>query len=171
MSVNLSSVQFNQGDLSQQVADILQASNLSPQLLELEITETALIQDANAAIHTLNELKNLGVRLAVDDFGTGYSSLGYLQNLPIDTLKIDNCFVRGVTTARKNQIILKSAIQMGHDLGLCIVAEGVETIDEKSLLESYQCDVAQGYLIGRPMSAQKLQTYLEQRLAVISLVS
>ncbi len=170
MSVNLSSVQFNQGSLSQQVAQILKTSDLSPHLLELEITETALIQDANAAVRTLNELKDLGIRLAVDDFGTGYSSLSYLQKLPIDTLKIDNCFVRGVATDPKNQVILKSAIQMGHDLGLCIIAEGVETIEEQSILEKYECDFAQGYLIGRPMSAQKLQTYLEQRLAVVSLV-
>ncbi|MEL6331690.1 MAG: EAL domain-containing protein [Cyanobacteria bacterium J06626_26] len=169
MSVNLSSVQFNQGSLSQQVAHILQSSELAPHLLELEITETALIQDADAAVRTLNELKELGIQLAVDDFGTGYSSLSYLQKLPIDTLKIDNCFVRGVTTDPKNQVILKSAIQMGHDLGLCIIAEGVETIDEQSLLETYQCDFAQGYLIGKPMDAQKLQTYLEQRLAVVSL--
>lgn len=171
MSVNLSSVQFNQGNLTQQVAQTLQDSGLSPHLLELEITETALMQDANAAIRTLNELKGLGIRLAVDDFGTGYSSLGYLQKLPIDTLKIDNCFVRGVTTTPKNQVILKSAIHMGHDLGLCIVAEGVETIDEQFLLETYQCDFAQGYLIGKPMSAQHLQTYLEQRAAVASLAS
>lgn len=171
MSVNLSSVQFNQGSLSQQVAQTLQNTGLSPYLLELEITETALMQDANAAIRTLNELKELGIRLAVDDFGTGYSSLSYLQKLPIDILKIDNCFVRGVTHDRKNQVILKSAIQMGHDLGLCIIAEGVETIDEQSLLETYQCDFAQGYLIGKPMSAQRLQTYLEQRLTMVSLAS
>ncbi|MEM7067037.1 MAG: EAL domain-containing protein [Cyanobacteria bacterium P01_B01_bin.77] len=171
MSVNLSSVQFNQGKLSQQVAQTLQAIDLSPHLLELEITETALMQDADAAIRTLNELKELGIRLAVDDFGTGYSSLGYLQKLPIDTLKIDNCFVRGVTTDCKNQAILKSAIQMGHDLGLCIIAEGVETLDEQTLLENYHCDFAQGYLIGKPMSAQRLQTYLEQRLTPLSLAS
>ncbi len=172
MSVNLSSVQFNQGNLTQQVAKTLQASGLSPSLLELEITETSLIQDANAAVQTLNELKALGIQLAVDDFGTGYSSLSYLQNLPIDTLKIDNCFVRGVTTSPKNQIILKSAIHMGHDLGLCIIAEGVETIEEQSLLENYQCDFAQGYLIGKPMSAQHMQTYLEHRATtLVSLVS
>ncbi|NEQ50428.1 MAG: GGDEF domain-containing response regulator [Leptolyngbya sp. SIO3F4] len=171
MSVNLSSVQFNQGSLSQKVADILYNSGLSPSLLELEITETALMQDANAAVRTLNELKDRGIRLAVDDFGTGYSSLGYLQKLPIDTLKIDNCFVRGVTSDLKNQVILKSAIQMGHDLGLSIVAEGVETIEEQALLETYQCDFIQGYLIGKPMKAEQIQTYLEQRLAVISLAS
>ena len=91
--------------------------------------------------------------------------------MPIDTLKNDNCFVRGVTTDPKNQVILKSAIRMGHDLGLCIIGEGVETIHEQSLLETYQCDFAQGYLIGKPMSAQNLQTYLEQRLTLVSLAS
>ncbi|MEM9805694.1 MAG: EAL domain-containing protein [Cyanobacteria bacterium P01_D01_bin.56] len=169
MSVNLSSVQFNQGNLSDQVAKTLENTGLSPHSLELEITETALMQDANAAVRTLKELKGLGMRLAVDDFGTGYSSLGYLQKLPIDTLKIDNCFVRGVTHDHKNQVILQSAIQMGHDLGLCIIAEGVETLDEQSLLESYHCDFAQGYLIGKPMSAQQLQTYLEQRMVMVRL--
>lgn len=169
MSVNLSSVQFNQGRLTQQVAQILKDSGLSPHLLELEITETALIQDADAAVQTLNELKDLGIRLAVDDFGTGYSSLSYLQKLPIDTLKIDNCFVRGVTTSPKNQVILRSAIHMGHDLGLCIIAEGVETHEEKSLLEAYQCDFAQGFLIGKPMNARQLQGYLEQHIPLISL--
>lgn len=171
ISVNLSSVQFNQGTLSQRVEQTLHNTGLAPRMLELEITETALIQDANAAIRTLNKLKNLGIRLAVDDFGTGYSSLSYLQKMPIDTLKIDNCFVRGVTTDPKNQVILKSAIRMGHDLGLCIIGEGVETIHEQSLLETYQCDFAQGYLIGKPMSAQNLQTYLEQRLTLVSLAS
>ena len=169
ISVNLSSVQFNQGSLSQQVVQTLESTGLSPHMLELEITETALMQDANAAVRTLNELKELGMRLAVDDFGTGYSSLGYLQKLPIDTLKIDNCFVRGVTHDRKNQVILQSAIQMGHDLGLCIIAEGVETLDEQSLLETYQCDFVQGYLVGKPMSAQQLQTCLEHRMAVVGM--
>ncbi|MBT9313186.1 two-component system response regulator [Leptothoe kymatousa] len=169
MSVNLSSVQFNQGTLSQQIAHTIKNTGLSPHMIELEITETALMQDANAAIRTLNELKDLGMRLAVDDFGTGYSSLGYLQKLPIDTLKIDNCFVRGVTTDHKNQVILQSAIQMGHDLGLCIVAEGVETMDEQSFLEAYQCDFVQGYLIGKPMNAAQLQAYLEQRLALVQI--
>ncbi|MEM6254942.1 MAG: EAL domain-containing protein [Cyanobacteria bacterium P01_D01_bin.156] len=169
MSVNLSSVQFNQGSLSQQVAETLRNTGLSPHMLELEITETALMQDANMAVKTLKELKEMGMRLAVDDFGTGYSSLGYLQKLPIDTLKIDNCFVRGVTHDPKNQIILQSAIQMGHDLGLCIIAEGVETVDEQSLLEAYHCDFVQGYLIGKPMTAQQLQVSLEERMAVASL--
>ena len=171
MSVNLSSVQFNQGNLTKQVAQTLRNSGLPPHMLELEITETALMQDASAAICTLNELKGLGIRLAVDDFGTGYSSLGYLQKLPIDTLKVDNCFVRGVTSDPKNQIILQSAIHMGHGLGLSIVAEGVETNDEQSLLERYQCDFAQGYLIGKPMPPQHLQTYLEQCLAPIGVAS
>lgn len=157
VSVNLSSVQFNQNDLTQQVADLLRTYDLSPQFLELEITETALMQDADAAIATLQDLKSQGVRLAVDDFGTGYSSLSYLKQLPIDTLKIDNCFVRGVVSDPKNQVILTSAIQMGHRLGLSIVAEGVETEAEQAFLSQHQCDFVQGYLLGRPMPPQNLQ--------------
>ncbi len=161
VSVNLSSVQFNQGDLTQQVSDLLHMHQLAPQFLELEITETALMQDADAAVATLHQLKSQGIRLAVDDFGTGYSSLSYLKQLPIDTLKIDNCFVRGVVSDPKNQVILTSAIQMGHQLGLSIVAEGVETEAEQAFLSQHQCDFVQGYLLGRPMTSEHLQ----QRMA------
>ncbi|MEL6137536.1 MAG: EAL domain-containing protein [Cyanobacteria bacterium J06628_6] len=161
VSVNLSSVQFNQSDLTGQIASILKAHQLAPHFLELEITETALMQDADAAVDTLQQLKAQGIRLAVDDFGTGYSSLSYLKQLPIDTLKIDNCFVRGVVSDPKNQVILTSAIDMGHQLGLSIVAEGVETEAEQAFLSQHRCDYVQGYLLGRPMPPAMLQQRIE----------
>lgn len=161
VSVNLSSVQFNQSDLTQQVAQLMQLHDLAPHFLELEITETALMQDADAAVNTLHELKSHGIRLAIDDFGTGYSSLSYLKQLPIDTLKIDNCFVRGVVSDPKNQVILMSTIQMGHQLGLSIVAEGVETEAEQAFLSQHKCDFVQGYLLGKPMTPQHLQQRME----------
>ena len=117
ISVNISSVQFNQPDLIDSIKSTLASSGLAPQQLELEVTETALMQDAESAIAILTELKALGIRIAIDDFGTGYSSLSYLKQLPIDTLKIDNCFVRGATKDPKNQAILQSTIEIGRASG------------------------------------------------------
>ncbi len=151
VSINLSSVQFNQTNLIDSIRNTLAVSGLSPYNLELEVTETALMQDADAAIEILSELKALGIRIAIDDFGTGYSSLSYLKQLPIDTLKIDNCFVRGATHDAKNQAILQSTIELAHRLGLKVVAEGVENQAEQDLLDQYSCDYLQGYWVGRPM--------------------
>lgn len=152
ISVNISSVQFNQPDLIDSIKNTLAFSGLDPHQLELEVTETALMQDAESAIAILTELKALGIRIAIDDFGTGYSSLSYLKQLPIDTLKIDNCFVRGATKDPKNQAILQSTIELAHRLNLSVVAEGVENQEELLLLSQYQCDFLQGYWVGRPMS-------------------
>ncbi len=162
VSVNLSSVQFNQPDLIESIKQTLAKTGLAPHHLELEVTETALMQDITSTITTLNELKALGIRIAIDDFGTGYSSLSYLKQLPIDTLKIDNCFVRGAPHDVKNQAILQSTIELAHRLNLMVVAEGVENADEQQLLSQYQCDYLQGYWVGTPMPAAKL----EQALAI-----
>ena len=151
VSINLSSVQFNQSNLIDSIKNTLAISGLSPQHIELEVTETALMQDAESAIEILSELKALGIRIAIDDFGTGYSSLSYLKELPIDTLKIDNCFVRGATHDPKNQAILQSTVELAHRLGLKVVAEGVENQAEQNLLSQYDCDYLQGYWVGKPM--------------------
>ncbi|MEO0769443.1 MAG: GGDEF domain-containing response regulator [Cyanobacteria bacterium J06649_4] len=160
VSINLSSVQFNQPDLIEVVKNTLINTGISPYNLELEVTETALMQDAESAIAILTELKALGIRIAIDDFGTGYSSLSYLKQLPIDTLKIDNCFVRGATHDPKNQAILQSTIELAHRLGLKVVAEGVENPAEQQLLDQYCCDYLQGYWVGRPMPADRLENTL-----------
>lgn len=156
VSINLSSVQFNQPNLIDQIKNTLATSGLEANQLELEVTETALMQDAESAIAILTELKALGIRIAIDDFGTGYSSLSYLKQLPIDTLKIDNCFVRGAVHDPKNQAILQSTIELAHRLDLKVVAEGVETPEEQTLLSHYQCDYLQGFWVGRPMTADKM---------------
>ncbi|MGI8934285.1 MAG: putative bifunctional diguanylate cyclase/phosphodiesterase [Phormidesmis sp.] len=161
VSVNLSGVQVNQPDLIEAIHNILETSGLSPDQLELEVTETALMQDAESAITTLLALKALGIRIAIDDFGTGYSSLSYLKQLPVDTLKIDRCFVRGAHYDPKNQAILKSTIEMAHRLDLKVVAEGVEEQTEQTLLTQYQCDYLQGHRIGRPMPVAAFESYLE----------
>ncbi|MEM6450033.1 MAG: GGDEF domain-containing response regulator [Cyanobacteria bacterium P01_D01_bin.105] len=157
ISINLSSVQFNQPNLIDSIKNILASTGLMPHQLELEVTETALMQDAEMAISTLGELKALGIRTAIDDFGTGYSSLSYLKELPIDTLKIDNCFVRGAPHDVKNQAILKSTIELAHRLNLKVVAEGVENANEQALLTQYACDYLQGFWVGRPMAADAIE--------------
>ena len=115
------------------------------------------MQDADSAIATLREIKRLGIRTAIDDFGTGYSSLSYLKALPIDTLKIDNCFVRGAAHDAKNQAILQSTIELAHRLSLKVVAEGVENEAEQALLIQYACDYLQGFWVGRPMTAMAIE--------------
>lgn len=156
VAVNLSSVQLNQTNLCRLVETVLQQTQLPPEYLELEVTETALMQDIESALGILHRLKDLGVRLAIDDFGTGYASLGYLRQLPIDILKIDTCFIHGILFDAKNQAIVKRIIAMAHDLGLMVVAEGVETKQEMLLLQEYGCDLLQGYWIGVPMNATEL---------------
>lgn len=156
VAINLSSVQLNQPDLCEVVHQILIESGLPAHHLQLEMTETALMQDVDAALVLLHQFKDLGVHVALDDFGTGYASLGYLRQLPIDTLKIDACFVRGVTEDRKNQAILQRIIALAHDLNLSVVAEGVEHPEEAALLKTYDCDAIQGYWVGSPMAATDL---------------
>lgn len=156
VAVNLSSVQLNQSNLCQVVGDILEETCLPSSYLELEVTETALMQDIETALDILRNLKELGVQLAIDDFGTGYASLGYLRQLPIDILKIDTCFVQGIPSDTKNQVIVNRIVAMAHDLLLTVVAEGVETQDEMAFLQGYGCDLVQGYWIGAPMAAEEL---------------
>ncbi|MGD1907541.1 MAG: putative bifunctional diguanylate cyclase/phosphodiesterase [Leptolyngbyaceae cyanobacterium] len=161
IAVNLSSVQLNQSQLCDVLKQILSDTGLPTQYLELEVTETALMQDITQALGLLHQLKDLGVGLAIDDFGTGYASLGYLRELPIDILKIDTCFVRGADRDPKNQAILQRIIGLAHDLNLLVVAEGVETHAELELLRSYRCDLVQGYLVGAPMAAAELEAVIE----------
>jgi diguanylate cyclase (GGDEF)-like protein len=153
IAVNLSSVQLNQPRLVQSLQHILETTQLPPEHLELEMTETALMQDIEAAIELMHHLKRLGVKIAIDDFGTGYASLSYLQQLPLDMLKIDASFVRNIHQEPKNQTIVKHTIAMAHDLGLKIIAEGVENQEEMNVLKSYGCDLIQGYWVGTPMVA------------------
>lgn len=160
MAVNLSPRQFHQPDLSSRVAQILEKIGLEPSSLELELTESLMVEDVKSAIATLTQLKNLGVSISIDDFGTGYSSLSYLTQYPFDALKIDRSFVRNITDGCRNAAIVKAIIEMAHSLHLEVIAEGVETETEKDFLWRSECDVMQGYLFSPPLSAADFEKLL-----------
>ena len=152
MCVNLSARQFAEASLAGDVNLALEASRVAPGCLELEITESLAMQDAEATDKSLHLLKDLGVRIAIDDFGTGYSSLAYLKHFPVDALKIDRSFISGVTTDPRDASIARSVIALAHNLDLEVVAEGVETREQLEFVRSERCDAVQGFLLGHPAS-------------------
>ena len=156
MAVNLSALQFKRGTLVDTVAQALRLSGLPAELLELELTESILLQDVDIAIKTLHSLKEMGVKLSIDDFGTGYSSLSYLKRLAVDKLKIDQSFVRDLTDDVDSSAIVRAIIQLGHTMQLKVIAEGVETDAQLDFLRTYGCDEVQGYLYSRPVVASEL---------------
>ncbi|MBW4535419.1 MAG: EAL domain-containing protein [Pleurocapsa minor HA4230-MV1] len=164
ISVNLSGAQFKQSDLFHQITQILFKTSLEPQFLELELTETILVENIRTNVQRLNMLKKLGIQICLDDFGTGYSSLGYLQQFPFDILKIDACFIRDINHNQVNAVITKNVMEMAHQLGLKVVAEGVETTAELDFLKNIQCDAIQGFLFSRPLSAQEFQKLVRKQL-------
>lgn len=167
VAVNLSARQFQQPNLVEQIEEVLEEADLDPGSLELEITESNAMQNAENAIYTLRELKALGVHIAMDDFGTGYSSLNYLKRFPIDTLKLDQSFVRDVTTDPSDAAIATAIIAMAHTLKLRVIGEGVETEEQFAFLQKQKCDYIQGYLFSPPLSVEKLEAYLLERKAMI----
>ena len=171
MSVNISGRQLQSNSLTAKVDNILNHSGFPPKLLELEITESFLIADIESSLQQLIQIKELGVRLSIDDFGTGYSSLSYLSRLPVDTLKIDRCFITELGESKQKFDLVKNFIQLSHDLGLTVVAEGVETPAQLNILKNLKCDEIQGYLFSRPVPAENFQILLQaqslQRPAVI----
>ena len=162
MSVNISSHQVRKPGLVQLVDGVLRDSGLPPDQLELEITESAILGDEPGVIETLNGLKDLGIRLALDDFGTGYSSLSHLVRFPIDTLKVDRSFVNGIGREAQADAIIAAVVAMGRRLGLQVVAEGVETEEQRLFLCEEGCDLLQVYLLGRPQEPQSLEARLRQ---------
>ena len=150
IAVNVSLRQFKQNNFVDDVRRILTDTNLNPQYLELEITESSIMEDVASNIELLRELKSIGLKLSIDDFGTGYSSFEYLKLLPVDILKIDLSFIRDITENADDAAITKAIIQVAHTLKLEVVAEGVETTDQFRLLEQLQCDKIQGYLVAKP---------------------
>jgi EAL domain-containing protein (putative c-di-GMP-specific phosphodiesterase class I) len=151
VAVNISPRQFMSGDLVNTVKDALRQANLDPRLLELEITESVLMDDLSGVTTALNELHALGVKIAIDDFGTGYSSLSYLKRYPINKLKIDQSFVRDMANDSGDASLVLAIIAMGHSLNIPVVAEGIETDEQLALLIKDDCDMGQGFHIGRPM--------------------
>jgi diguanylate cyclase (GGDEF)-like protein len=159
-AVNISAIQLSRGRLVDSVRTALADTGISPDQLELEITESFVMVDRENAFRTLAELKALGVRLSIDDFGTGYSSLAYLQQLEVHKLKIDISFVRDMASNSGNASIVKAIIALGHSLGLEVIAEGVEDQGQARYLRSLQCDVMQGYLVSQPLPAAQMTQFL-----------
>jgi diguanylate cyclase (GGDEF)-like protein len=161
VSVNLSARQFQRPDLVEVIAFMLRETGLDPALLKLEITESAVMADAETAVATLRRLKELGVGLAIDDFGTGYSSLNYLRRFPVDALKIDKAFVAGLGRDTGDEAIVEAVIGLAHTLGRQVVAEGIETAEQLGLLRAMGCEQGQGFRFGQPEPATAIEGLLE----------
>ena len=164
ISVNLSARQFTDGTLGTRIAKILLASGIPPACLELELTESVLMQGVDEAMKILESLKRLGLSIAVDDFGTGYSSLNYLKRFPIDVLKIDRCFVDGLPAGEQDAQIARAIIAMAHSLNMTVIAEGVETQAQLDFLREHGCDEVQGFLLGRPMPAEEVVASFKKKV-------
>jgi len=158
--VNVSAVQLSRGDFFDTVRIILRETDILPELLELEITESSVMSDLTDAAKTLAKLQALGLRLSIDDFGTGYSSLSYLQELAVDKLKIDISFVRNMTFDESKAAIVEAVIALGHGLGLEVIAEGVENQQQLEALRLLQCDMIQGYLVSKPLPPEQVVEFL-----------
>lgn len=161
VSVNLSVQHLRQGNVLELVRTVLDDSRLPARLLELELTESQLLDDSERLLATIADLRAMGVQIAVDDFGTGYSSLGYLKQLPANSLKIDRSFIGDLSSGSKDAAIIRAIIAMAHGLSLEVVAEGIETGEQLEALQAMGCDAVQGYLIARPGPAAELQSLLQ----------
>jgi diguanylate cyclase (GGDEF)-like protein len=157
MAVNVSAMQFAQADFVDHVSSALKKTGANPALLKLELTESMLVKDVQSVIAKMHALKAQSVRFSLDDFGTGYSSLSYLKRLPLDQLKIDKSFVRDLLTDANDAAIARAIVALGHSLGLKVIAEGVETLEQRDMLVAIDCDAFQGYYFGRPAAGCELQ--------------
>jgi len=162
MSVNISAVNLAEDDFVERVTLALARHEIEPAMLELEVTESAIMRDPDSALLKLEALANIGITLSIDDFGTGYSSLSYLQKLPTTVVKIDQSFVRGLSTDERGRSLVQSMITLSHDLGYRVVAEGVESVDVMDMLTDMGCEEAQGYLFAKPLTAQQFADWTSQ---------
>ena len=165
ISLNVSAIQYKQTDFVDKVLNILDKYKVSPNEIELEITESILIDDFKEITEKLSILRNIGIRISLDDFGTGYSSLSYLKRLPINTLKIDKSFIDTLITDENTRIITESIIYMVKKLGFETIAEGVETQEQYDYLSAIDCDNIQGYYLGKPMPPEDIEKLIEKALA------
>jgi len=156
VAINISGLQFKQPDFLDKTARILKETGVDPKMLELELTESVIMERADKTVKTLNALKRMGLMLSIDDFGTGYSSLSYLKHFPIDRIKIDRSFVSDLANCPDDAAIVEAIISMAQSLKLKVVAEGVENIGQMNFLTSRQCDEVQGYYLALPMTAEEL---------------
>ncbi len=161
MAVNVSAMEFRNEHFLESLFAVLDETGLDPRSLELELTESVLMKRAESAASILQTVRERGVQVAIDDFGTGYSSLSYLRKFPVDALKIDQSFVRQISTAGDDTTIVTAVIAMARSLKLRVVAEGVETLEELAFLRAHHCDEAQGYYFSRPLPAQEFAKLLE----------
>jgi EAL domain-containing protein (putative c-di-GMP-specific phosphodiesterase class I) len=159
------------GDLVEKVAMALNTSDMQPEYLELELTESMLMHDVENTVKTLYELKQMGVRLSIDDFGTGYSSLSYLKRFPLDILKIDRSFVTDLGTESDDGEIARAIIAMAHALKLEVVAEGVESQQQLDFMRDFQCDFIQGYFFSKPLPAEEFARLLKGKTLGLFVVS
>ncbi|MEL0167625.1 MAG: EAL domain-containing protein [Pseudomonadaceae bacterium] len=166
MAVNLSTVQLHHSELSRSVTNLIQRYKLPPRCLEMEVTETGLMEDISAAAGHLNSLKKAGVQIAIDDFGTGYSSLSYLRGLPLDKIKIDRSFVQDVLVDEDDATIVRAIIQLGRSLNMEVIAEGVESAEQEAYIIAQGCNEGQGYYYSRPLSANAFNDWLRSYSAV-----
>jgi EAL domain-containing protein (putative c-di-GMP-specific phosphodiesterase class I) len=162
VAINLSGEQFKTDNLNQRLLKILNTVDLTPQFIEVELTESTLVHDVKLGIQNLQGLKALGMTVSVDDFGTGYSSLSYLKHFSFDILKIDRSFIQDIHQDFKQQAIVKAMISMAHQLNLKVIAEGVETEAELNFLRQNGCDAAQGYFISKPLPWQQFKQFIQQ---------
>ena len=166
LSVNVSPIELAQPGFVAGVRDVLRGSGVDPRGLMLEITESCLVESEGAAV-VLHELRELGIRIAIDDFGTGYSSLGMLRALPLDVLKIDRSFVLGLSSSDTDRAFLRAIRELASTLRLAVIVEGVETPDQAQCARELSCELAQGYLYARPLSASALDSMLAGRAAQV----
>jgi EAL domain-containing protein (putative c-di-GMP-specific phosphodiesterase class I) len=166
MAVNVSLRQFRESDFINMVTAILRRTGLDPAKLDIEITESHLMHNFEATLAAMHRLGDLGVRFSIDDFGTGYSSLSRLKGLPIASVKIDQSFVCGIPDDAGNASLVRTIISLAHDLGIEVIAEGVETEAQLEFLRAHGCDKAQGYYLSRPLPAEELTALLSRNKPV-----
>lgn len=151
IAINVSAIQIREHTFIDNITNALKVSGLPPEILEIELTESTLMDDSELIIQKIDQLKDLGIHISIDDFGTGYSSINYLKSFPISKLKIDQSFVSGLPKSTEDIAIVRAIIAMAHGLGIEVIAEGVESIEQVAMLSEYDCDLFQGYYYAKPM--------------------
>lgn len=164
IAVNISGYQLQQADFIERMESVVTSTGMEFEHLELEITESVIMQNPDFAIQILNEVQSRGIHISVDDFGTGYSSLSHLKRFSVNTLKIDKSFVRDVESSQTDAAITTAIIAMGNSLNLRVIAEGVETEGQYSFLQDAMCDEVQGYLVSKPLPAEKVADFMKARV-------
>ncbi|HEX3084932.1 MAG TPA: EAL domain-containing protein, partial [Pyrinomonadaceae bacterium] len=160
IAINISARQLRQKDFLDRLVETLSESRLDPTCVELELTETTIMENTEVAAQVLARIRQLGIKIAIDDFGTGYSSLSYLKQLPIDTVKLDQSFVKGANTDPDDAALVMAIVTLAHNLKLKVIAEGIETAEQLAFLRLLRCDEGQGYLFGKPMPAEVFESSL-----------